>query len=214
MANLIYSNFKTKIIEMKTKLLLLGLTFGLLSGCIKFNPFAPVKNKEIKPPTTVNHFYFYTEKDGKDELCIAENYYDFDHYRNGIDFFEETGANHQGQILNGYKYASFDMGLFFYQGITHTGTYLLKHSDEGTTGGVGYTYLNQNQAYTYNACGYPYYLCISEDNCGSIEITYLSPDKREFKGKFNMILYSPDSQDSIVIKNGHFWIDLDKLNRR
>ncbi len=171
----------------------------------------PIPKSEPKPPTTVNHFYFYFEKDGKDELYIAENYYDFDHYRNGIDFFEDAGANHQGQLLIGFKHASFDMGLFFYPGITHTGIYTLKHSDEAMTESNGYTYLNQNQAYIYPLFTHNYQY-ISEDNCGSVEITYLSSDKREFKGRFNMTLYAPQSQDSIVIKNGHFWIDLDKLN--
>lgn len=198
---------------MKAKILLLGLILLILFVSCKRRILYPISKEKLKPPTTVNHFYFYTEKDAKDKLWIAENYYDFDHYRNGIDFFEEAGVNHQGQILIGFKHSSFDMGLFFYPGITHTGIYTLNHSDEAITESYGYTFLNQNQAYIYPlfAQNYRY---ISEDNCGSIEITYLSPDKREFKGKFNMILYSPDSQDSIVIKNGHFWIDLDKLNRR
>ena len=197
---------------MKTKILLLSLIFLTLSGCIKLKSAEPVKNEEPKPPTTVNHFYFYIEKDGNDKLYVAEDYFGDLGKIPGIGFNEEAGANDQGQMLEGYKHDSFNLGLFFYGGITHTDPYTLKHSDEGTPEGAGgYTYLNQNQAYIY-VYNYPHVLYISEDNCGSVEITYLSPDKREFKGNFNMTLYSPVAQDSLVIKNGHFWVDLDKLN--
>jgi len=104
----------------------------------------------------------------------------------------------------------FDLNLFFNGRITHTGTYTLMHSDQGDTSSAngGNTYLYQNQAFVYGLGGF----YISEDNCGSIEITYLSPDKREFKGTFNMTLYNPYvANDSIVIKNGLFWINLDTI---
>ncbi len=192
---------------MKIKFIIFVLSTLLLNGCIKMEDLARKIFKEPEPPTTVNHFYFYVKKDGKDKLFIAKDQYGDLGMLPGIRFEEEAGANNQGQLLEGSSYA-FRLGIFFYGGISHTGIYTLKHSDEATPQGAGgNTQLNQNQAYMYGS-EYPD-VYISEDNCGSVEITYLSPDKREFKGRFNMTLYSPFAHDSIVIKNGHFWINLD-----
>ncbi len=193
---------------MKLKLLYI-LTAITLTSCIKLGPGFQNKKDEPHPPSGLNHFYFYTELNGQDVLYVAKKSFGLGLGDNmpAIEFDQQSGANYQGQALYGNNHNIFRFELFFNGGITHTGTYLLKATDSPEYD-IHVTNLNQHQAFLFLANRG---IFLSKDNCGSIDITYLSPDKKEFKGKFNMTLYAYNRQDSIKIKNGHFWINIDSL---
>jgi len=194
---------------MKTKLFILFLTLLSVSSCSKDKRIND-KEKEEKPPTEVNHFYFYVNKNGEKNLYVAEEYSGVEGHQYGITYYENVGAHHQISQLNGDSHNKFMYTISFLDNITHTGIYQMMHSDLIENGTGGFTYLYQSQAFLSILNG----IYISEDNCGTVDITYLSPDKKEFKGDFNMILYNPTNpQDSIVIEDGHFWIDMNTLNQ-
>ena len=72
-----------------------------------------------------------------------------------------------------------------------------------------FTQLNQNQSVIkLYRLSLEYF---SKPNSGILTITYLSPDKNVFKGNFNMTLYNSQTNDSVQIKDGHFWINIDSL---
>ncbi len=52
----------------------------------------------------------------------------------------------------------------------------------------------------------------THDGSGSVNITYLSEDKRKFIGTFEMTVYHESTNQAIQITDGHFNINLDTLN--
>ncbi len=52
----------------------------------------------------------------------------------------------------------------------------------------------------------------THDGSGTVNITYLSDNKRHFKGSFEMTVYHEDTNAEIQITDGHFNINLDTLN--
>ena len=52
----------------------------------------------------------------------------------------------------------------------------------------------------------------THDGSGTVNITYLSEDKRKFKGTFEMTVYHENTNEPIEITDGHFNINLDTLN--
>jgi len=57
---------------------------------------------------------------------------------------------------------------------------------------------------------YPWY---TRPGSGYIRFTYVSPDKRKFKGTFEMTVYHSVTGEEKHITDGHFNINLDKLHR-
>ncbi len=195
---------------MKTKLLIIGFSFLLFLGCSRPRTLYPLPEQ---PSQGLNHLYFYgTINGGYAELYVASPLFTFITYDPGITYNPLCGNHQQGTSITATKYKEprFYLSLFFYNGINHTGIYPLSDTDISTVP-LCDTSLNQHQAGLYLG-GEKY---VSKDHCGNIKINYLSPDKKEFKGIFNMTLYNANnSQDSIVIRNGDFWIHIDSLRQR
>jgi len=57
---------------------------------------------------------------------------------------------------------------------------------------------------------YPWY---TRPGSGHIRFTYVSPDKRKFKGTFEMTVYHAVTGEEKHITDGHFNINLDKLHQ-
>jgi len=52
----------------------------------------------------------------------------------------------------------------------------------------------------------------THDGTGTVEITYLSEDKKKFKGTFEMVVYLAGTGKEKHITNGHFNINLETIN--
>ena len=52
----------------------------------------------------------------------------------------------------------------------------------------------------------------THDNSGTVNITYLSENKRHFKGTFEMTVYQENTNVEKQITGGYFNINLDTLN--
>ena len=110
-----------------------------------------------------------------------------------------------------FSLRTINLMLFFYEGIHETGSITLNQSHYDTC------QVHDNHAYygqkelgsdgVYHNIDY-----FTHDGSGTVNITYLSEDKRKFKGTFEMTVYHEDTDAEIHITDGHFNINLDTLN--
>ncbi len=103
-----------------------------------------------------------------------------------------------------------DLVLFFQNGITQIGSITLNQSHYDVC------QVRDNHAYyakKENMNGtFLTKLYYTHDGSGTVNITYLSEDKRKFKGTFEMTVYHENTNEPIEITDGHFNINLDTLN--
>ena len=207
-----FNNQIIKIMKAKFSFLLLIPFFTLIS-CKKID----IMNSKNEIPTGINHFYFYTVKNGHKTLMVAKKYSTdlgtvpaISVSDNTFEYFQGTFLSaHSGQFMGGKGKDDFDIEFFIADGITHIGNYPILETDANQTGSVYFTQLNQNQSFI--KLYHPDQEYYSKPNSGNLTITYLSPDKKELKGYFNMRLYNSQTGDSVQIKDGHFWIHKDSL---
>jgi hypothetical protein len=103
-----------------------------------------------------------------------------------------------------------DITLFFYNGITHTGSIVLNQSHYDICQVFdNHAYYTKKENVNGVLLSKLYY---THNGSGTVNITYLSDDKRKFKGTFKMTVYHEDTNAEIHITGGHFNINLDTLN--
>jgi len=166
--------------------------FSIASSCKK-----PTKTEE-QLPTGENTLYCYVDgnlyipKTGNSVPPVPAIYY--------------SGCPNDSSFLITAR----DITLYFYNGIIQTGSIFLNqsnfdaclvHSSHGY-----YTKEEVNNGIIFTKFYY------THDGSGTIKITYLSNDKRKFKGTFEMTVYHEDTNEEIHITDGHFNINLDTLN--
>jgi hypothetical protein len=111
-----------------------------------------------------------------------------------------------------FHIASFKLSIQFYNGIQQTGYITLNQSNSNSS-----CQINDSHAYfsthetddNGNINSINYY---THDGSGIINITYLSEDKRKFKGTFEMTVFHEITGQEKQITEGHFNINLDTLN--
>ena len=102
-----------------------------------------------------------------------------------------------------------DVSLFFHNGISETGTITLMQSNYDMCY-VGDNHGNLTVIENEHGVDVQKYY-YTHDGSGTINITYLSDDKRHFKGTFQMTVYHEDTNAPIHITDGHFNINLNTL---
>lgn len=118
-----------------------------------------------------------------------------------------------GICLDGISFdiSTINLLIHFYNGIQQSGTITLNQSH------YDMCQVFENHAFygqkelgsdgVYHNIDY-----YTHDGSGLVNITYLSEDKRKFKGTFEMTVYHEDTDAEIHITDGHFSINLDTLN--
>ena len=95
-----------------------------------------------------------------------------------------------------------DINLHFHNGISETGTITLMQSNYDMCY-VGDNHGNLTVIENEHGVDVQKYY-YTHDGSGAINITYLSDDKRHFKGTFEMTVYHEDTNAPIHITDGHF----------
>jgi len=159
-------------------------------------------------------------KDEKSELPTGENtmYY----YVDGV--LHIPKGQHIGGVwepaisysvcLHGGSFDLVTLSFFihFYNGIQSTGPILLNqgHYDSCQVLDNHAIFVKKELGSDGILHNIDYY---THDGSGTINITYLSADKRKFKGTFEMTVYHENTNAEIHITDGHFNINLDTLNK-
>ena len=164
------------------------------SSCTDDEPTEP------QLPTGENTMYYYV--DGK--LYIPKSSGGFlEPYTPAIRF---SNCNDDS-----YNIGTLNLFFHFYNGITQIEEITLNQSHYDSCqvfdnhGNYGKKESNKNGVMITK-----YYY--THNGSGTVNITYLSENKRHFKGTFDMTVYHEDTNEEIHITNGHFNINLDTLN--
>jgi len=157
--------------------------------------------KKEKLPTGENTMYYYVDN----KLVIPQDNYS-DWFTPAISF-GYCDSSHTTFTLN-----TLDLSFHFENGIQHSGIITFNQSNYdmcGTPGNHAFLYVKELQSdnIVHNI---QYY---THEGSGTINITYLSSDKKHFKGTFQMDVYHQDTNEVKHITNGHFNINLNTLNR-
>ena len=176
-------------------LILLFLTLSNVS-CIKSK-----EDTEDKLPTGENTMYYYI--DG--ELYVPKGKNIGGMYAPAIGF---------GRCLDdSFDFVTLNLLLHFHNGIQQTGKVTLNQSHYDAC------QVHDNHAFLHGQKelgndgvwhNINYY---THDGSGTVNITYLSPDKKHFKGTFEMTVYHENTNRPIHITDGHFNINLNTLNK-
>ena len=161
------------------------------SSCNKPDP-------EPQLPSGENTVYYYL--DGTLEIPVDN--IEFNTKAIKIYYCNQTNTSFQIYFTSSsHSYLKF----FLMNGIQNIGNIILNqgnYSDCDSLNSFGYF---------YNEEWFSYYSYFSQNNSGTVNITYLSTDKKQFKGTFEMDLY--DNNNSVKhITGGYFNINLDTLN--
>lgn len=109
-----------------------------------------------------------------------------------------------------YKLAARDIKIFFHNGINKIGSIVLNQAHYDSCWVLdNHAYYLRKEDVNGTLLTKLYY---THDGSGTVNITYLSEDKRKFKGTFEMTVYHEDTDAEIHITDGHFNINLDTLN--
>ena len=156
--------------------------------------------EEQELPTGENTIYYYV--DGK--LYIPEDQNIGGILTPAIDFYFCTG----GISLQLY---TTNMCILFYNGIHETGEITLNQSNyDACQVRDNHGFYVQSELWDDGVFHTTWYY--THDGSGTVNITYLSEDKRKFKGTFEMTVYHENTNEPIEITDGHFNINLDTLN--
>ena len=161
-----------------------------------------IKSKEDTEDTTgENTMYFYV--DGK--LVISK-----DRNIGGI----ITPAIRYQNCGNGtFGIISMSLHISFYQGINGIGKITLNQSHYDTCQVFDNHAFFHGQKELGSDGIYHNIAFYTHDGSGTVNITYLSPDKKHFKGTFEMTVYHENTNRPIHITDGHFNINLNTLNK-
>ena len=172
------------------KFSVLVILFSLLTASSCEKPEPPL-------PTGENTAYYYL--DG--QLIIPTG------YTSGVSFVKPIRIGYCSQPNNSFtiNLSNYDEStyIFFLNGIQTAGNRYLSEKSETfceSTNNIGCLQL-------WN----PITLYYTQNNSGTVNITYLSENKRQFKGTFEMTVYNSNGIVSPHITGGHFNINLDTL---
>jgi len=158
--------------------------------------------KEIVLPTGENSMYYYIDN----ALYIPRG--------NTIGGIHIDAINHTICAADP-THTTFTLGtsniyLHFYNGIQETGVITLNQSHHDLCQTTDYNaFYSTSELWDdgiYHTTSY-----YTRDGTGEINITYLSDDKQQFKGTFNMTVYHMNTGVTKEITEGHFNINLDTL---
>jgi len=140
-------------------------------------------------PTGENTMYYYM--DGTLQIPIASN------------SIPQTPAIYYNSCSDdiSFQICGRPLHIHFYNGIQQTGYITLNQSNFDSC-------LVPNNHAFFEKNSKVYY---TQDGSGMVNITYLSADKRQFKGTFDMTVYD-ETGATKHLTDGHFNINLDTLN--
>ena len=169
------------------------LLLSTASSCTDDEPTEP------QLPTGENTMYYYV--DG--ELYIPEGSGGFlQPYTPAISY----------SICDEYSFDIYTLNFFlhFHNGLQEIGIVTLNQSHYDTCQiPDNHSFITQKELENGIYHHIHYY---THDGSGTVNITYLSDDKKHFKGTFQMTVYHEDTNEEIQITDGHFNINLDTLN--
>ena len=161
------------------------------------------KEDEDKLPSGENTMYFYV--DGRLNIPEGQN----------IGGWYDPAISYSICDINSPTFdisTSNNLYLHFYNGIQQTGEIILNQSHYDLC-----QVFDNHAMYGQKELGndgvwhnIDYY---THDGSGTVNITYLSPDKKHFKGTFEMTVYHENTNRPIHITDGHFNINLNTLNK-
>jgi len=171
--------------------------FVLLSILIVSTATSCNKPDEPTLPTGENTMYYYV--DGN--LTIPK----------GDLFYRAIGYSICDTDSPTFDLTTFKLNYHFYNGIQQIGYITLNqsNSDSCQTNNNNAYYSTKETDEDGNINSINYY---THDGSGIINITYLSENKRQFKGTFEMTVYHEVTGQEKQITEGHFNINLDTLN--
>ena len=172
------------------------IVFSIASSCKK------PKDTGDELPTGENTMYFYV--DGK--LFIPEDSNIGGIYAHAINY-SICDTNNSTFDLN-----TTNLLLHFYNGIQQTGKIVLKQSYYNSCQvHDNHGYYVQSELWNDGIYHTTWYY--THDGSGTVNITYLSADKKHFKGTFEMTVYHENTGVEKHITDGHFNINLNTLNQ-
>ena len=187
---------------LKFSFLFILLSLLTTSSCNKPDPEPHPTGENTEPPlpTGENTAYYYL--DG--QLVIPKG------YTSGVSFVKPIGYGGcmpESSRLIYFQNPTERLYIYFLNGIQTTGTIYL------TTSNSGYDFCQNVNSIGMmdirNTIESNYYF--TQNNSGTVNITYLSENKRQFKGTFEMTVYNSNGIVSPHITGGHFNINLDTL---
>lgn len=171
------------------------LLLSLASSCNK-----PQPEPEEQLPTGENTMYYYI--DGELYIPKASS--------NGGIYSPAIGYGLCFGDANTFDITTKNLHIQFYNGIQQIGKIILKQSNYDSCQVFdNHALFHTKELWSDGIYHTTWYY--THDGTGEINITYLSANKRQFKGTFEMTVYHENTNVEKHITNGHFNINLDTL---
>jgi len=177
---------------------LASILISVSSACKTEEP--DTTEEEIVLPTGENSMYYYIDN----ALYIPKG--------NTIGGIHSPAINYAICDINEptFKIITDNLILYFFNGIQEEGLIILNQSHYSLCQTTDYNaFYHTSELWDdgiYHSTAY-----YTRDGTGEINITYLSDDKQQFKGTFNMTVYHMNTGVTKEITEGHFNINLDTL---